>query len=183
MEHCLKGVEEEVPFIKYCPKLCISATTTRNTEQILPLVKEVHEASKQRISTPQLNKVIEKAMQAVHPPMIDGKRLRIYYMTQVDIQPPTFILFVNYPFLMIDSYKKYLYNQFRETFPFTGVPLQMFLKGKRREKGEHRPEEGSTPAYPRSAPPEEEEESIAIRGDDLGDEEEVFDDVDDDVWK
>jgi GTPase len=67
--------------------------------------------------------------------MIMGKRLRIYYMAQVDIQPPRFILFVNYPNLMIDSYKKYLYNQFRETYEFTGVPIKIYLKGKeKREK-------------------------------------------------
>ena len=67
--------------------------------------------------------------------MLKGKRLRIYYMAQVDVQPPRFILFVNYPHLMVDSYQKYLYNQFREIYKFTGVPILFHLKGRvRREQ-------------------------------------------------
>ena len=135
MEHVLKTVEEEVPFLKHCPKVFTSATTGRNIEKIFPLIQEVHENSLKRITTHQLNKFIVAALQRNHPPMIMGKRLRIYYMAQVDIQPPKFILFVNYPNLMIESYKKYLYNQFREIYAFTGVPIRMFLKGKeKREK-------------------------------------------------
>ena len=75
-------------------------------------------------------------MQRNHPPMIKGKRLRIYYMAQVAIQPPKFILFVNSPLLMSDSYKKYLYNQFREVYGFTGVPLIIQMKGKIKQKSE-----------------------------------------------
>ncbi len=128
MEHCLQGEEEEVPFLLHCPKLFISALTGRNVDKIFPLAQEVAEASKLRIKTGQLNKFIGRAMQRVHPPMIKGKRLRIYYLAQVSIEPPTFVLFVNYPHLMLDSYQKYLINQFREIFPFSGVPLIFRLK-------------------------------------------------------
>lgn len=134
MEHCLRGVEEEVPFLKHCPKIFMSATSGRNMEKIFPLVKEVYEQSRQRITTHQLNKFVEGAMQRVHPPMIGGKRLRIYYMAQVDIEPPKFVLFVNQPKLMADSYKRYLYNQFREEYAFTGVPLQFHMRGKKPAK-------------------------------------------------
>lgn len=130
MEHVLKTVEEEVPFLKHCPKVFTSATSGRNVEKIFPLIQEVHQNSLQRITTHQLNKFIISALQRNHPPMIQGKRLRIYYMAQVDITPPKFILFVNFPNLMLESYKKYLQNQFRETFAFTGVPIRMYLKGK-----------------------------------------------------
>jgi len=130
MEHVLKTVEEEVPFLKHCPKVFTSATTGRNVEKIFPLIQEVHQNSLKRITTHQLNKFIVSALQRNHPPMMKGKRLRIYYMAQVDVQPPKFILFVNYPHLMLESYKKYLYNQFREAYEFTGVPIRMFLKGK-----------------------------------------------------
>jgi GTP-binding protein len=135
MEHVLKTVEEEVPFLKHCPKIFTSATSGRNIEKIFPLIQEVRENSLKRITTHQLNKFIVSALQRNHPPMLMGKRLRIYYMAQVDVQPPKFILFVNYPNLMLESYKKYLYNQFREFYAFTGVPIRMYLKGKeKREK-------------------------------------------------
>ena len=137
MEHCLRGIEEEVPFLKHCPKLFISAKIGRNIEKIFPLVQDIYQNAQKRITTHQLNKFIGLALQKNHPPMIMGKRLRIYYMAQVDVQPPKFILFVNYPHLMAETYKKYLYNQFRETYAFTGVPIKLFLKGKeKREKPE-----------------------------------------------
>ncbi|HRD55421.1 MAG TPA: ribosome biogenesis GTPase Der, partial [Parachlamydiaceae bacterium] len=136
MEHCIQGIEEEVPFLKHCPKIFISAKTGRNTDKIFALVKEVHANSLQRITTHQLNKFVGDSMQRIHPPMIMGKRLRIYYMAQVAVQPPKFVLFVNIPALMTEAYKKYLYNQFREKYSFTGVPILFYLKGKKRPKTE-----------------------------------------------
>lgn len=132
MEHCLKEVEDEASFLKHCPKLFISAKSGRNVEKIFPLVKEVREASQMRISTHQLNKFVGAALQRNHPPMMMGKRLRIYYMAQVDVEPPKFVLFVNFPNLMTEPYRKYLYNQFREAYGFTGVPITLHLKGKKR---------------------------------------------------
>lgn len=139
MEHCLKGVEEEVHFLKHCPKVFISALSGRNVDKIFPLIKQVYEDSRKRITTHQLNKFIGLSLQKTHPPMIMGKRLRIYYMAQVAIQPPKFVLFVNFPNLMTETYKKYLYNQFRETYGFTGVPISLHLKGKKkRDEGGER---------------------------------------------
>lgn len=134
MEHALKGMEEEVSFLKHCPKVFTSAKSGRNIDKIFPLIQEVHQNSLKRVTTHQLNKFIGSALQKNHPPMIMGKRLRIYYMAQVDVQPPKFILFVNYPNLMIESYKKYLYNQFRESYEFTGVPIRIYLKGKEKKE-------------------------------------------------
>lgn len=137
MEHCLRAIEEEVPFLKHCPKIFISAKEGRNVDKIFPQVVEVYQNAQKRITTHQLNKFIGAALQRNHPPMLGGKRLRIYYMAQVDIQPPKFILFVNHVDLMTDTYKKYIYNQFRESYAFTGVPLLIHLKGKeKREKPE-----------------------------------------------
>lgn len=130
MEHCMRGLEEELPFLKHCPKLFISALSGRNVEKIFGMAKEVYENSRKRITTHQLNKFLEKAIQRTHPPMIKGKRLRIYYMAQIDINPPKFVLFVNKPELFTDTYKRYLYNQFREEWQFTGVPLNFFVRGK-----------------------------------------------------
>jgi GTP-binding protein len=139
MEHCLKGVEEEVPFLQHCPKIFMSALTGRNVDTIFDIVKQVHEDSLKRVTTGQLNKFIGSCLQRNHPPMIQGKRLRIYYMAQVSVQPPTFVVFVNYPNLMTDTYKKFIYNQFREAYTFSGMPIQIYLRGKKRkEDGLHR---------------------------------------------
>ncbi len=135
MEHCLKSLQYDVSFLAHCPTLFVSAETGRNLENLFTLVQEIYAGQMLRITTGQLNKFLEKAMQAYHPPMIQGKRLRVYYMAQVSIAPPHFVLFVNYPELMVDTYKKYLINQFRKTYGFKGVPLIFSLKG-RREKVE-----------------------------------------------
>lgn len=157
MEHCLKGIEDEVNFLKHCPKIFMSAKTGRNVDKIFEMVNTVHAESQMRITTHQLNKFIADAMQRNHPPMLKGRRLRIYYMAQVSIQPPKFILFVNSPLLMSESYKKYLYNQFRETYGFLGVPIIIQMKGKLKQKSEkerHDPGlEGPARRDPRPAKP------------------------------
>lgn len=156
MEHCLRSVEEDVPFLKHCPKIFTSAQTGRNVDKIFPLLQEIYSNSLKRVTTHQLNKFIGLALQKNHPPMIMGKRLRIYYMAQVDVQPPKFILFVNYPNLMTETYKKYLYNQFREMYAFTGVPINIYLKGKVKKE---RPPAVAADAYSHQRAEEEETEN------------------------
>lgn len=137
MEHCLKALKDECSFLAHCPAIFISALSGRNLQQALEKAEEVYNAANYRVTTHQLNKFIERSMQLNHPPMITGKRLRIYYMTQISALPPRFVLFVNYPELMTDGYKKYLINQMRAKFGFFGSPLQILLRGKEREKAEH----------------------------------------------
>jgi GTP-binding protein len=130
MEHALRGIREIAPFLSHCPAIFLSALRKRNLDKIFPAVDEVHSDRGRRISTGSLNTFIERCLQKYHPPLITGKRLRIYYMTQVESNPPKFVLFVNYPELLTDTYKKYLINQFREEFRFSGTPLQFELRGK-----------------------------------------------------
>ena len=130
MEHAARGIREAVPFLNHCPTLFISALKNRNVDQIFSLVKEVYEERQKRISTGALNKFIINSLQKYHPPLITGKRLRIYYMTQVEVNPPKFVLFINRPDLMTEAYKKYLINHFREMFGFSGSPLALELCGK-----------------------------------------------------
>ncbi len=140
MEHCLKSFEIDTPFLLHCPALFVSGKTGRNLDKLFSTVKAVHQEQNRRISTGQLNKFVEKAIQKYHPPMLDGKRLRIFYLAQVAVQPPRFVLFVNKPDLMVESYKKYLINQFREAYGFLGAPVQFFLKGRQTSK-EDKPQE------------------------------------------
>jgi GTPase len=131
MEHCLKGLFEEASFLSHCPTLFISAKEGRNLKPLFTHLKEIHEQQSQRVGTGQLNKFIEQAVQKCHPPMIQGRRLRIYYMAQVGTCPPHFVIFVNKPDLMTEAYKKYLINQFREAYGFKGAPLLFTLRGKK----------------------------------------------------
>ncbi len=130
MEHAMRGVRELAPFLGHCPAFFISAQFERNLEKIFPSVKEVFQARYQRITTGQLNKFVELCLQKYHPPLITGKRLRIYYLTQVASNPPRFVLFVNKPDLMTEPYKKYLVNQLRDSFSFSGCPIIFELRGK-----------------------------------------------------
>lgn len=133
MEHCFKEIEEEIHFLRYCPKIIISAHTGRNVDKIFPQIMETHQESLKRISTGELNKFVEEAIMRNHPPMVRGKRLRIYYLAQVKTQPPAFVLFINHEDLMAESWKKYLINQFRNEYKFTGVPLIFYTKAKQKD--------------------------------------------------
>jgi GTP-binding protein len=131
MEHCLQGIQQMASFLTHCPTLFVSARTGRNLEGLFKHVQEVHAQRNRRITTGQLNRFMERTLQKYHPPMIQGKRLRIYYLAQVDTCPPRFVFFVNDPDRMCETYKKYLINQFREMYQFTGVPLVFALKGRK----------------------------------------------------
>ena len=136
--------------------LFVSGKTGRNLDQLFPAVKEVHIQQNRRITTGQLNKFVEKAVQKYHPPMLEGgRRLRIFYLAQVDVQPPRFVIFVNKPSLMADTYKKYLINQFRETYGFLGSPIQFFLRGRSTKDKDERPAPQAM-----LAPPSEGEEFV-----------------------
>jgi GTP-binding protein len=130
MEHCLRGLEEEIPFIKGCPKLFISAKTGRNVDKIFDMIREVKKSSERRITTGALNKSLIAAMQEYHPPVVGTRRLRVYYMTQVSTRPPRFVLFVNSPLAVDGSYKRYLINHLRASFGFWGVPIFLKFIGK-----------------------------------------------------
>jgi GTPase len=134
MEHCLKALQLEADFLGYAPSIILSALTGRNLDKIFHEVEKVHVECQRRISTGQLNKFVEKALQKYHPPMIQGRRLRIFYLAQVETKPPKFILFVNDPKLMTESYKQYMINQFREEYGFRGAPLQFFLKARKQKE-------------------------------------------------
>ncbi len=142
MEHCKKSLEIEASFVSYCPTLFGSSKTGRNLDMLFPLIQEVHRYLGTRISTGQLNKFVEGAIRKAHPPMLQGKRLRIYYMAQIDVAPPRFVFFVNNPDLFGDTYKKYLINQFRKAYRFTGAPLVFYLKGKKRQEKKESSHEG-----------------------------------------
>ena len=129
-----KNIERDMPFLNYVPKIFISAKTKQRLVNIYKLSKEVYVESTKRISTSLLNKVILDAISMNPPVSIRGKRLKLFYTTQVKVQPPTFVLFINNEDLLKDNYVKYLENKLREAFGFKGAPIKILAK----EKGENK---------------------------------------------
>ncbi|NGX30814.1 MAG: GTPase Der [Chlamydiae bacterium] len=127
-EHVTKALKMQIPYLKHCPFLCISAKTKLNLEKIFPHIEHLLNERNKRIPTGKLNQFLEKVMQQRPPAMLKGKRLRIYYTTQAGTSPPTFLLFVNYKNLMQKTYIQYLKNQFRKAFQFSGAPINVYLK-------------------------------------------------------
>lgn len=140
MEEALAYLYRESPFIKHCPIIIGSAKHKRNTEEVFNQVEIVKKELGKKMATPELNRFVEKCFQTVHPPMIMGKRLRVYYMTQKSSFPPRFILFVNNPKFMTRAYKTYLINSFREAYSFSGCPIEFSLRGKKVTTSEQRKE-------------------------------------------
>ena len=132
INHFEKEIEKEMPFLSYVPKIFISAKTKQRLVSIYKLTNEVYAETTKRISTSLLNKVVLDAVSMNPPTSIRGKRLKLSYVTQVKVAPPTFVLFINNEDLLKDNYVKYLENKLREAFGFKGSPIRIMA----REKGE-----------------------------------------------
>ena len=104
----------EAKFLTFAPVMTISALTGQRLQRIFQLVKEVYEQYAARIPTGRVNRILEQAMKDNEPSLHRGRRIKFYYATQASSQPPTFILFVNYPEAVHFSYKRYLVNQIRK---------------------------------------------------------------------
>ena len=123
-------VQEKLGFMLYAPIVFISALTGQRIDKVFEMAKYVHNQSAMRISTGMLNDVVNDATARVQPPSDKGKRLKIYYLTQTGIKPPTFVLFVNDKKLAHFSYIRYLENQLRTTFGFEGSAIKFILREK-----------------------------------------------------
>ncbi len=134
LEEYRKQVHEKLGFMTYAPVLFISAKTGQRVNKIYELIKYVADQAAFRISTGMLNDLINEAIAMVQPPSDKGKRLKIYYMTQVSIKPPTFIVFVNNLELFHYSYERYLENQLRKTFGFEGTPIKFIHRQRDKEE-------------------------------------------------
>ena len=120
-----REIRQEFQYLDYAPILFVSAKTGQRLDQIPSMVKEVYDNQNQRIQSSVLNDLLLEASKLVPTPMVKGKRLRVYYMTQVSTNPPTFVVFVNDPELMHFSYERFLINQLRQNFDFTGTPIKI----------------------------------------------------------
>lgn len=121
-------VREGLAYMPYAPVLFISAATGQRVDKIYDLIREVYEQNHKRIPTGQLNSILAEATARVQPPTDKGRRLKIYYMTQAGVCPPTFVCFCNDARLFHFSYQRYLENQIREVFSLTGTPVRMVVR-------------------------------------------------------
>lgn len=126
-------VRDELKFLSYVPIIFISAKTGQRVHRVLPTAMEVVEARRHRLSTSEFNNIIRTAYDSTMPPSRGGRSLRMYYGTQTDVEPPTFVIFVNDPDLVHFSYQRYLENNIRAYYPFTGTPIRIHFRARRNE--------------------------------------------------
>ncbi|MEG0832032.1 MAG: hypothetical protein RSF75_06760 [Acidaminococcaceae bacterium] len=127
-------LRQELIFMQYAPVMFVSALTQQRIHRLPEVIHFVAEQNAMRIATSVLNQVVNDALAINPPPSDKGKRLKILYVTQVKIKPPTFVIFVNDPEIMHFSYQRYLENKFREAFGFEGTPIHMIIRGKNEEE-------------------------------------------------
>lgn len=118
----------------YAPILFISAKTGQRVNNLFEQINYVYMQTNSRITTGMLNDMLSEATMRVQPPSDKGRRLKIYYMTQVSVAPPTFVIFCNRADLFHFSYQRYIENNLRETFGFKGTPIRLIIRAKGDEK-------------------------------------------------
>jgi len=138
MAEYTRWVREELRFLDYVPVLFISALTGQRVNKVLPTALAVREGRLRRIPTGELNRLVQDALARHAPPSSRGRRLKIYYASQPDVDPPTFVFHVNDPRLVHFGYERYLENRIREAFEFPGTPLRLVFRRRERRSIERR---------------------------------------------
>ena len=123
-----RHIRSQFKFMAYAPVLYISAKSGQGVDKILPQVRQIHEERLKRLSTAVVNNVVQQAVAAHNLPRSGGKQLKILYATQAEVNPPTFIFFVNDTKLIHFSYQRYLENKLRQSFGFIGTPFRLVFK-------------------------------------------------------
>jgi GTPase len=136
MDAFRENIREELSYLSYAPILFISALTGQRVQRVFELINYVAEQHALRIKTSRLNELLSDATAVTPPPSKKGKQLKIYYLTQIRVKPPTFAVFVNEPELAHFSYMRFLENRLRETYGFEGTPIRIVVR-KRSKKEEH----------------------------------------------
>jgi len=131
-EKTMKEFEEKIRahflFLDYAPIVFLSALKKKRIHTLIPMINVASENHAKRVDTSVLNDVIMDAVAMNPTPTDKGRRLRIYYTTQVAVKPPTFVVFVNEPELLHFSYERFLENRIREAFGFEGTPIKIFAR-------------------------------------------------------
>ena len=130
MQKMTDDIRRDLSYMTYAPVLFISALTGQRVDKLFEMVNAVSNQNSMRITTGMLNNILEDATARVQPPTDKGRRLKIYYMTQVGVKPPHFVIFCNDARLFHFSYQRYLENQIRAVFGLTGTPVKITIRQK-----------------------------------------------------
>ena len=125
-----KRIRNALGYMPYAPIIFVSALSGQRVMNLYEMINAVYNESCHRVSTGMLNDVLNDAMNRVQPPSDKGKRLKIYYMTQISVRPPTFVIFCNSEELFHFSYRRYIENCLRDTFGFEGTPIRLVIRQK-----------------------------------------------------
>lgn len=128
MQNYTERIRQELNFMDYVPLLFISAKTGQRVDQVIPLALRVQEERLARITTGALNRILQKAQDQHSPTSRTGTSIKLYYGTQVRSDPPTFMIYCNNPQLAHFTYMRFLENQIRKEYPYTGTPIRLVLK-------------------------------------------------------
>ena len=135
MDRMRQDVRRDLSYMTYAPVVFISALTGQRVDRLFDLINYVNDQASLRITTGMLNTVLADATARVQPPTDKGRRLKIYYMTQIGVKPPHFVCFCNDAKLFHFSYQRYLENQIRATFGLEGTPIRLTIRQKRDKAG------------------------------------------------
>ncbi len=135
MDHMRQDVRRDLSYMAYAPVVFISALTGQRVERLFDLIHYVNNQASMRVATGMLNSVLADATARVQPPTDKGRRLKIYYITQVGVKPPHFVIFCNDAKLFHFSYQRYLENQIRSTFGLEGTPVRLTIRQKGDKEG------------------------------------------------
>jgi GTP-binding protein len=134
----MQDVQLRLKFADYASVLTISAVTRQRVTKVFEEIDRIVAEQEKRVPTADLNRVFERLASRHEPPLYRGKRVKYYYITQVNIKPPTFVVFVNYPDGVHFSYLRYIENNLRQSFGFRGTPIRIFAKRRRPEDRQSR---------------------------------------------
>lgn len=132
MDRYVENLRDSFKFLSFAPILFVSALSGQRVDRVMPLVEKVASEFNRRVATPELNRVLKEATISHPPPLSRGRRVKLFYITQTAVRPPTFVVFGNRTGDMHFSYHRYLVNQLRETFDFTGCPIRLLFKDRER---------------------------------------------------
>jgi len=132
----VKELHFQMPFLQFAPVMFISAKSSQRIHRIMETVVTIEEESEKRIGTSELNSLMETVIEHRPPTHPTGKHVKIYYITQAAVKPPTFIFFCNTPNLITENYRRFLNNQIREMFKFEGVSIKLIFKGRKKDEEE-----------------------------------------------
>ena len=148
MEEFSEYLTKELPWLNYAPVAFVTAKGGKNIQRVIDLAQHLFKQAHERLSTGRLNAAIKQIVTEKLPSNASGGRLKVYYATQVDVAPPTIVLFVNQPRYVTDDYERFMINRMRDLLPYAEVPIKIYFRGKRErlESIELRPEEPLTEA-------------------------------------